>query len=133
MSDQIPVEFEEEVGKDFCLTNLWLRLTQEEIDPFDMICGDDISRIPETTKPDFECNKEKEAEESSESPKETEETTGEAKEISESPQETEETTGEAEESSESPQETEEIIGEAEENSETPQETEETTGEKVIRV
>ena len=22
-----------------------------------MICGDDISRIPETTKPDFECNK----------------------------------------------------------------------------
>ena len=35
---------------------------QEDIDPFDMICGDDISRIPETTKPDFECNKEKEAE-----------------------------------------------------------------------
>ena len=25
-----------------------------------MICGDDISRIPETTKPDFECNKEEE-------------------------------------------------------------------------
>ena len=23
-----------------------------------MICGDDISRIPETSKPDFECNKE---------------------------------------------------------------------------
>ena len=23
-----------------------------------MITGDDISRIPETTKPDFECNKE---------------------------------------------------------------------------
>merc|ERR1711892_573884 len=23
-----------------------------------MICGDDISRIPETTKPDLECNKE---------------------------------------------------------------------------
>ena len=25
-----------------------------------MITGDDISRIPETTKPDFECNKEEE-------------------------------------------------------------------------
>merc|ERR1712223_1183594 len=36
MSEQIPVEFEEEV---------------EEIDPFDMICGDDISRLPETVKP----------------------------------------------------------------------------------
>lgn len=46
MSDQIPVEFDEEV---------------EEIDPFDMICGDDISRIPETTKPELECNKEEEA------------------------------------------------------------------------
>ena len=30
---------------------------KEDIDPFDMICGDDISRIPETTKPDFKCNK----------------------------------------------------------------------------
>merc|ERR1712131_328632 len=48
MSDQIPVEFDEEV---------------EEIDPFDMICGDDISRIPETSKPDFECNKESAQEE----------------------------------------------------------------------
>ena len=38
----------------------------EDIDPFDMICGDDISRIPETTKPDFECNKEKEAEKTDE-------------------------------------------------------------------
>merc|ERR1711990_1351709 len=36
MSEQIPVEFEEEV---------------EEIDPFDMICGDDISRLPEVVNP----------------------------------------------------------------------------------
>merc|ERR1711990_985676 len=36
MSEQIPVEFEEEV---------------EEIDPFDMICGDDVVRLPETVKP----------------------------------------------------------------------------------
>merc|ERR1711990_1252106 len=35
MSEQIPVEFEEEV---------------EEIDPFDMICGDDVVRLPETVK-----------------------------------------------------------------------------------
>ena len=28
-----------------------------------MICGDDISRIPETSKPDFECNKESAQEE----------------------------------------------------------------------
>lgn len=26
-----------------------------------MICGDDISRIPETTKPELECNKKEEA------------------------------------------------------------------------
>merc|ERR1711990_1182707 len=36
MSEQIPVEFEEEV---------------EEIDPFDMICGDDISRLPDVVNP----------------------------------------------------------------------------------
>jgi|ERR1711893_61254 len=36
MSEQIPVEFEEEV---------------EEIDPFDMITGEDISRIPEVVNP----------------------------------------------------------------------------------
>merc|ERR1711990_723131 len=36
MSEQIPVEFEEEI---------------EEIDPFDMICGDDVVRLPETVKP----------------------------------------------------------------------------------
>ena len=31
-----------------------------------MICGDDISRIPETSKPDFECNKESAQEEQAE-------------------------------------------------------------------
>merc|ERR1739847_41526 len=36
MSEQIPVDFEEEV---------------EEIDPFDMICGDDISRLPDVVNP----------------------------------------------------------------------------------
>ena len=42
------------------------KIFSEEIDPFDMITGDDISRIPETTKPEFECNKGKEAEEKKE-------------------------------------------------------------------
>ena len=31
-----------------------------------MICGDDISRIPETTKPEFACNKDEEVEEATE-------------------------------------------------------------------
>ena len=60
MSDKAPVE---EAGKweSYCrpIENelIWENF-KAEIDPFDMICGDDISRIPETSKPDFKCNKE---------------------------------------------------------------------------
>jgi len=70
MSDQIPVEFDEEV---------------EEIDPFDMICGDDISRIPETTKPDFACNNAKEVEEATEAEEVVEEPSTEVEEVVEEP------------------------------------------------
>merc|ERR1739848_852985 len=63
MSEQIPVEFEEEVDSNSDHSfesvnssgsnadNEGADDSVESIDPFDMICGDDISRLPDVVNP----------------------------------------------------------------------------------